>query len=235
VSNTNGSARVSVGGTAVLVGVKLVTAEPDPAAPSQGKIEVMVDCSAGASPAFVSRGGDDLSHSLASALRRLAGGQGVLNLDGLCIIPGQRVWQIHVDALVLECSGGNLYDCCVSRIIVDLVSHFCLFRARVDGWVNRSMRGGMLGARACVRLSFNAAQFATSSPIIGSQFCASFSRQHTRNALPLDQMLYSKQVLTLHTTQRTAVGSNTVQQASPNLAYNATHCRWIKYYTASKS
>jgi exosome complex component RRP42 len=69
VSNTNGSARVRVEGTDVLVGVKLVTVEPDKDTPESGKVLFMVDCSAGASASFVNRGGDQLANALTSALR----------------------------------------------------------------------------------------------------------------------------------------------------------------------
>eukprot|EP00038_Savillea_parva_P019397 m.27393 g.27393 ORF g.27393 m.27393 type:complete len:165 (-) comp4407_c0_seq2:108-602(-) len=117
ISNTNGSARVRVGGTDVLVGVKLEAAKPLTEYPNHGRIEFNVDCSAGASPAFVSRGGDSLSQELVSALRRLMdGGQG-LDLEALCIIPGARVWLLHVDAVVLECAGGSVVDTCVSFLI----------------------------------------------------------------------------------------------------------------------
>jgi exosome complex component RRP42 len=49
---------------------------------------------------------------------------GALNLGSLCIIPGKRVWQLHVDALILECAGGNLVDCCVRWVAnPELLSH----------------------------------------------------------------------------------------------------------------
>eukprot|EP00041_Stephanoeca_diplocostata_P040246 m.1638901 g.1638901 ORF g.1638901 m.1638901 type:complete len:286 (+) comp31988_c0_seq1:227-1084(+) len=122
VLNTNGSARVRLNGTDVMVGVKMATAEPDAETPTHGKISFMVDCSAGASPAFIARGGDQLSQSLSMAMRRLCTSTDALDLEKLCIIPGERVWVAHVDTLVLECSGGNLFDCTSLAIWAALAS-----------------------------------------------------------------------------------------------------------------
>ena len=32
-------------------------------------------------------------------------------VQDLCIIPGQHAWCVNVDAIVLECGAGNIYDC----------------------------------------------------------------------------------------------------------------------------
>lgn len=108
ISNTNGSADVTLAGTHVVFGVKAEIGEPSPSAPIEGRIEVFVDCSANASPIFEGRGGDDLALELSCALKRTLS-NGAMDMNSLCIIPGKCCWILHIDALVLEC-GGNLFD-----------------------------------------------------------------------------------------------------------------------------
>jgi len=107
VSNTNGSARVRLGGTDVLVGVKAVTGEPTN--DGEGEIEFSVDCSGVASPEFADRGGESLSLSIANALRRMTLHATAYSRASLAIVPG-TCWILKVDVLVLQCSGGNLHD-----------------------------------------------------------------------------------------------------------------------------
>jgi len=108
VTSASGSAKIRVAGTHVLVGIKAELAEPDPTAPTTGRLEFFVDCSANATPIFEGRGGDKLANQLADALSRTFC-RGTLNGSALCAIPGKACWNLWVDALVLEV-GGNLLD-----------------------------------------------------------------------------------------------------------------------------
>ncbi|XP_019629559.1 PREDICTED: exosome complex component RRP42-like [Branchiostoma belcheri] len=109
VSNTSGSARLRLGNTDILVGVKAEMGEPDPGRPKEGKLEFFVDCSANASPEFEGRGGEELAIEVSNALQRIFNSKSTLDLTALCIIPGGQCWVLFVDVLVLEC-GGNLFD-----------------------------------------------------------------------------------------------------------------------------
>jgi exosome complex RNA-binding protein Rrp42 (RNase PH superfamily) len=54
-----------------------------------------------ASQQFEGRGADDLNNTLTLAIDRLFNGpQSGLDLEKLCIIPGQQCWILHVDAMV---------------------------------------------------------------------------------------------------------------------------------------
>jgi len=108
VSNTNGSARVQLGGTHVLCGIKAMTGEPD--ASGNGRIEFYVECTAGAKAEFAHRGGESLGIDMTNMLKKMAQNESAINVEGLRIIPG-TVWVLRVDVLVLHCMGGNLYDC----------------------------------------------------------------------------------------------------------------------------
>lgn len=111
VAQADGSARLHLGPTDVLVGVKVELGVPDSASPSQGQVHVSVECSSCASPEFKGRGGEDWGIELARALEASlvgspAGGSG-LDLASLCLVPGKTCWLVYVDALVLN-DGGNV-------------------------------------------------------------------------------------------------------------------------------
>ncbi|XP_031560495.1 exosome complex exonuclease RRP42-like [Actinia tenebrosa] len=110
VSNTSGSARVKLSKTDILVGVKAEIGEPNLKRPKEGRVEFFVDCSSNASPEFNGRGGEDLAADLSRAMERSFNNRSAIDLPSLSIIPGQQCWVIYIDALVLECGSGNLYD-----------------------------------------------------------------------------------------------------------------------------
>lgn len=60
------------------------------------------DCSSpSASQQFEGRGADEINNSLTMAIDRIFNGpQSGLDLEKLCIIPGQQCWVIYIDAMV---------------------------------------------------------------------------------------------------------------------------------------
>eukprot|EP00879_Flechtneria_rotunda_P014709 GHRR01015370.1.p1 GENE.GHRR01015370.1~~GHRR01015370.1.p1 ORF type:complete len:284 (+),score=64.02 GHRR01015370.1:281-1132(+) len=113
IAQADGSARLHLGATDVLVGVKVELGAPDSSTPSQGHLQVSVECSSCASPEFKGRGGEDWGIELAQALEASlvgspAAGAG-LDLKALCLVPGKTCWIVYVDALVLN-DGGNVLD-----------------------------------------------------------------------------------------------------------------------------
>ncbi|XP_049862902.1 exosome complex component RRP42 [Schistocerca gregaria] len=109
VIHANGSARLRLANTDILVGVKTEIDTPFPERPNEGKIEFFVDCSANATPAFEGRGGEDLATEISASLARAYMSSQVFNLSPLIITPGVHCWKLYVDILILEC-GGNLFD-----------------------------------------------------------------------------------------------------------------------------
>ncbi|KAL4672622.1 hypothetical protein H8957_009551 [Semnopithecus entellus] len=109
VSNTSGSARVKLGHTDILVGVKAEMGTPKLEKPNEGYLEFFVDCSANATPEFEGRGGDDLGTEIANTLYRIFNNKSSVDLKTLCISPREHCWVLYVDVLLLEC-GGNLFD-----------------------------------------------------------------------------------------------------------------------------
>ncbi|KAM7384496.1 hypothetical protein PAMA_011715 [Pampus argenteus] len=109
VSNTDGSAKVTLGYTAVLVGIKADLGKPKPMLPEEGYLEFFVDCSANATPEFEGRGGEELGTELSNTLYKVFNNKHSVDLKGLCISAGEHCWVLYVDVLLLQCDG-NLYD-----------------------------------------------------------------------------------------------------------------------------
>ncbi|XP_039192048.1 exosome complex component RRP42 isoform X1 [Crotalus tigris] len=109
ISNTSGSARVKLGHTDILVGVKAEMGTPKLEKPNEGSLEFFVDCSANATPEFEGRGGEELGTEIANTLYRIFNNESSIDLKTLCINPRQHCWILYVDVLLLEC-GGNLFD-----------------------------------------------------------------------------------------------------------------------------
>mmetsp|Transcript_34590 Transcript_34590/g.58096 ORF Transcript_34590/g.58096 Transcript_34590/m.58096 type:complete len:290 (+) Transcript_34590:171-1040(+) len=114
VPQASGSARLRLGGTDVLVGVKVEIGTPLPEHPSCGRTQFSVDVSANASLSFEGRGGEDLAAELTQALEKCFGGSSTgagaaLDPKDLGIIDGRTCWVVNVDGLVLA-ADGNLLD-----------------------------------------------------------------------------------------------------------------------------
>jgi len=109
IPNVNGSALVKVGETKLLVGVKAELTAPLPACPNKGWIEISIESTPHANPEFEGRGGDDYSSDISQLLMQAYNNEKLFDLKSLCVIPGQQVWVLYVDILVLG-YGGNLID-----------------------------------------------------------------------------------------------------------------------------
>lgn len=107
VSTANGSARMRLANSDILVGVKTEIDTPHPGSPDLGKIEFFVDCSANATPVFEGRGGEDLATEISNSLAQAYASS--FPLHKLNIVRGQKCWKLYVDILILEL-GGNLFD-----------------------------------------------------------------------------------------------------------------------------
>ena len=114
VAQASGSARVRLGRTDVVVGVKVEVGSPDPETPGCGRLQASVELSPCASPQFEGRGGEELALRLSNILESALApscfdGTAGIDLRGLGIVDGKSCWLLYVDALVLN-RGGNLLD-----------------------------------------------------------------------------------------------------------------------------
>lgn len=60
--------------------------------------------SALATPEFEGRGGEELGQHLAHQLTKAYSHTSTLDLESLCVIPGQQCWVLYVDVLVSVCT-----------------------------------------------------------------------------------------------------------------------------------
>ncbi|MDH7508216.1 MAG: exosome complex protein Rrp42 [Methanomassiliicoccales archaeon] len=104
-----GSARVRLGNTDVLVGVKMETGIPFPDTPDKGVLATNAELIPLASPTFEPGPPDENAIELARVVDRGIRESEMIDLDALCIVPNEEVWICFVDIYVLDYDG-NLFD-----------------------------------------------------------------------------------------------------------------------------
>jgi len=109
IRTANGSARVRIGKTQVLVGVKLQHSEPFPDTPSSGVLMVNAELLPMASPTFEPGPPDENAIELARVVDRGIRESESIDLEKLGIKPGEDVWGVFIDIHVLD-HDGNLID-----------------------------------------------------------------------------------------------------------------------------
>lgn len=109
IQKAEGSARVLLGNTNVLVGIKMSTAEPFPDTPNEGVLIVNAELVPVASPTFDPGPPDEESIELARVVDRGIRESKCIDLEELCIEEGKKAWNVNVDIHVLD-HDGNLID-----------------------------------------------------------------------------------------------------------------------------
>ena len=109
IEKAEGSARVLLGKTDVLVGVKVETGEPFPDTPNEGVMTVNAELVPLASPNFEPGPPDENSIELARVVDRGIRESHAIDTEKLCIEPGKKVFVVFVDVYVLN-HDGNLID-----------------------------------------------------------------------------------------------------------------------------
>jgi exosome complex component RRP42 len=109
IEKAEGSARVLMGKTEVLVGVKVETGEPFPDTPKDGVMTVNAELVPLASPNFEPGPPDENSIELARVVDRGIRESHAVDTEKLCIEEGKKVFVVFVDVYVLN-HDGNLID-----------------------------------------------------------------------------------------------------------------------------
>ncbi len=109
IEKAEGSARVFLGKTQILVGVKVGLGEPFPDTPNEGVLTVNAELVPVASPSFEPGPPDENSIELARVVDRGIRESKCIDNEKLCIEPGKKVFVVFVDIYVLDHSG-NLID-----------------------------------------------------------------------------------------------------------------------------
>jgi exosome complex component RRP42 len=111
VSKAQGSARVRLGNTQVVAGVKVQLEAPYPDTPNRGNFMTSAELNPMASPHFEPGPPRIEAIELARVTDRSLRESGVLDFEALAWKPGEKVWAVFVDLEILDYDG-NLFDAC---------------------------------------------------------------------------------------------------------------------------
>ncbi|HLG24042.1 MAG TPA: RNA-binding protein, partial [Candidatus Nanoarchaeia archaeon] len=109
VKTAEGSARVTIGETEVLVGVKLEVGNPYPDTPDEGTIIVGAELLPLSSPEFESGPPQIQAIELARVVDRGIRESKALDFKKLCISPKEKIWMVVIDICTIN-DAGNLFD-----------------------------------------------------------------------------------------------------------------------------
>ncbi|MFO7710983.1 MAG: exosome complex protein Rrp42 [Candidatus Woesearchaeota archaeon] len=117
--NAEGSARVLIGETEVIAGVKMSVERPYPDTPDNGNIAVNVELLPLSNPRFEPGPPQIQAVELARVVDRGIRESGVIDTKKLCITKGEKVWMIFIDICSIN-DAGNLRDAAALAAIAAL-------------------------------------------------------------------------------------------------------------------
>ena len=121
ITKAEGSAKVTIGNTQVITGIKMDIGDPYPDEPDSGVMTTAAELIPMASPDFESGPPDKESIELARVVDRGIRESKIINVDKLCIVPGEKVWMVFIDIHILDYDG-NLFDAASLAAIAALMT-----------------------------------------------------------------------------------------------------------------
>ncbi|MDR2698854.1 MAG: exosome complex protein Rrp42 [Candidatus Methanoplasma sp.] len=109
IESADGSARVKLGKTEVIAGVKIIPGTPFADTPDSGVLTMGAELIPMAHPTFESGPPGEDAIELARVVDRGIRESGMVDVKQLCIKPGEEVWMCFVDIYALDYDG-NLFD-----------------------------------------------------------------------------------------------------------------------------
>ena len=109
ITKAEGSAKVKIGNTQVIAGIKMDVGEPYPDSPDSGVMSTAAELIPMASPDFEAGPPQADAIELARVVDRGIRESEIIDVDKLCIVPGEKVWIIFIDIHILDYDG-NLFD-----------------------------------------------------------------------------------------------------------------------------
>ncbi len=119
IQKANGSARVTLGNTQVIAGVKIATGTPFPDTPDKGLLVVNAEILPMASPYAEPGPPSEEAIELARVVDRGVRESEMVDLKKLCLIPGKSVVTVFVDCNVMNVDG-NLFDATSYAVVAAL-------------------------------------------------------------------------------------------------------------------
>src|SRR3989338_2540572 len=117
--SAEGSARVTIGDTVVVAGVKLELSKPYPDTPDEGSIMINVELLPLSSPEFEAGPPSINSIELARVVDRGIRESKAIDFKKLCIKPGEQMWTVIIDIYPIN-AAGNLFDACALAALAAL-------------------------------------------------------------------------------------------------------------------
>jgi len=121
IERAEGSARVRLGKTEVVVGVKIATGAPFSDVPGKGVLTVNAELVPLASPSFEPGPPGEDAVELARVVDRGIRESKAIDLEKLCVEPGKLVFVIFIDVYVLN-HDGNLIDASAMAALAALIN-----------------------------------------------------------------------------------------------------------------
>lgn len=121
IEKGEGSARVKIGNTQIMIGIKPQIGEPFSDTPNVGVLMTNSELLPMASPTFEPGPPDERSVELARVTDRCLREGKVVDLEKLCILEGEKVWMLFLDLHVLDYDG-NLLDAAVLGSVAALMN-----------------------------------------------------------------------------------------------------------------
>jgi exosome complex component RRP42 len=121
IKKANGSAKVKLGNTEVVAGVKVETGEPFEGLENKGALILSAEVLPTASPYSEPGPPDEETIELARVVDRGVRESQMVDLDKLVLIPGKTVYTIFVDCSIIN-TDGNLFDATLYAVISALIS-----------------------------------------------------------------------------------------------------------------
>ena len=121
IASAEGSAQVNLGETTVIVGVKAQLGEPFADTPNCGVLTTSAELVPMASPTFEAGPPSPVAIELARVVDRGIRESECVDLEKLCVIPGEKVWILFLDLHILDYDG-NLFDACSIAALAALAS-----------------------------------------------------------------------------------------------------------------
>jgi exosome complex component RRP42 len=121
IKKANGSARVKLGDSEVIAGIKVSTGEPFEGLENKGALIVTAEVLPTASPHAEPGPPDEEVIELARVVDRGVRESEMIDLDQLALVPGKIVYTIFVDCSVLN-ADGNLFDATSYAVVTSLLT-----------------------------------------------------------------------------------------------------------------
>lgn len=109
ITSAEGSAKVRLGDSVVVAGVKIDVGEPFPDTPEEGVMMVAAEFLPLASPEFEPGPPGEDAIELSRVVDRAIRESKCIDFRQLCITPGEKVWMVYIDLDILD-DDGNLID-----------------------------------------------------------------------------------------------------------------------------